>query len=161
VPNLYDPDFEPREDRPGFRGLRARLGRQAGCEHLGASLFEIPPGQATFPYHAHLGNEELLIVVRGTPHLRTPDGWRELREGEVVAFPRGEGGAHQVHNRGDEPARVLILSEMNAPEVTLYPDSGKFGAFGVPPGSAAEGMKLFANPDDALDYFAGESPPGG
>ena len=65
----------------GFRGRRARLGRQAGSEHLGASLFELEPGKAPFPLHYHLGNEELLIVLSGTTVLRTPEGERELDGG--------------------------------------------------------------------------------
>ena len=56
----------------------------------------------------------MLLVARG-PDRRcaTPDGTRELAPGEVVAFPRGERGAHQLINDGDEPARFLVFSEMN------------------------------------------------
>jgi uncharacterized cupin superfamily protein len=39
------------------------------------------------------------VVLEGTPSLRTPDGWRELEQGEVVSFLRGEDGAHQIVNR--------------------------------------------------------------
>ena len=42
-------------------------------------------------------------MLAGTPVLRTPGGERDLAEGEVVAFPVGEEGAHQVVNRGSEP----------------------------------------------------------
>jgi uncharacterized cupin superfamily protein len=159
VPSIHDPDFEPASEREGFRSRRARLGRQAASEHLGASLYELAPGQAAWPYHAHLANEELLVVVGGRPSLRTPEGWRELAEGEVVAFVRGERGAHQVVNRGESPARILIVSEMNAPEVTLYPDSGKVGAFGRPPGSPGEGLEVAIRTEDAVDYWDGEKPP--
>jgi uncharacterized cupin superfamily protein len=73
---------------PGFNCLRARLSRQAGSERLGLSLWELPPGQAAYPYHYHLAEEELVVVLDGAPSLRTPDGWRELEEGEVVPFLR-------------------------------------------------------------------------
>jgi uncharacterized cupin superfamily protein len=43
---------------------------------------------------ASFANEEMLLVVRGRPHMRGPVGWRKLHEGEVVAFPLGERGAH-------------------------------------------------------------------
>ena len=43
----------------------------------------------------------MLIVLEGAPSLRTPDGERVLERGEVVSFPRGEGGAHQIVNRSD------------------------------------------------------------
>ena len=100
--NVFDPDFDSERDRPGFTSRRAMLGRQAGSERLGVSLFELAPEQAPFPLHYHLGNEELLIVLRGTPTLRTLEGERELAEGEVVAFPLGERGAHQIVNRTDQ-----------------------------------------------------------
>jgi uncharacterized cupin superfamily protein len=159
--NLFDPEFEEESSQPGFSWKRARLGRQAGGERLGASLYELPPGEATFPYHAHFANEEMLVVVQGHPSLRTEDGWRELSPGEVVAFPVGRSGAHQIANRGGEPARVLLLSEMNAPEVSVYPDSGKVLAGTRPPGGEeGEGdiYETFALAD-ATDYWSGESPP--
>ena len=159
-PNLFEPHFVAENDVSGFRWRRARLGRQAGAERLGASLFELEPGEATFPYHAHSANEELLIAVAGRLSLRTPDGWRELDRGEVVCFPRGERGAHQVANRSDEAVRVLIISEMNAPEVNLYPDTGRVGAMQRAPGSPGEGGVWFFKPEDAGDYWEGEEPPG-
>jgi uncharacterized cupin superfamily protein len=159
-PNLFEPEFDGGSERPGFASRRARLGRQAGAERLGASLYELPPGQAAWPYHSHLANEELLIVVRGRPELRGPDGWRQLVEGETVSFPVGERGAHQIVNRTDEPVRVLLVSEMNAPDITLYPDSGKLGAFGRAPGSQEDGLKLYLPRDAAIDYWEGEEPPG-
>jgi uncharacterized cupin superfamily protein len=160
-PNLFDPRFDAENEVPGFRWRRARLGRQAGAERLGASLFELPPGEATFPYHVHSANEELLIVIAGRPRLRTPDGWRELAEGEVVNFPRGERGAHQVANRSDESVRVLIISEMNAPEVNLYPDTGRVGAMQRAPGSAGEGGAWYFTRGTETDLWEGEEPPGG
>jgi uncharacterized cupin superfamily protein len=158
--NLFEPDFDSDQERPGFTYRRARLGRQAGAELLGASLYEIPPGQATFPYHAHTANEEMLIVLRGRPHLRTRDGWRELAEGEVVPFRRGEEGAHQVHNRGGEEVRVLVLSTMIAPEVNLYPDTGRLMAATRAPGAAGEGFQEAYRRAEATDYWQGEAPPG-
>ena len=159
MPNVFNPDFDADQDRPGFTYRRAKLAQQAGGERLGVSLYEIPPGQATFPYHVHTANEELLIVLDGTPSLRTPAGWRELARGEVVAFRVGEEGAHQVANRSDGPARVLVLSTMMAPEVNLYPDSGKLMAATRAPGAAGEGFQESFRREDATDYWEGEDPP--
>jgi uncharacterized cupin superfamily protein len=160
MPNIYEPEFEPdAEQGAGFFHRRARIGRAAGAERLGASLFELPSGTAPFPYHAHYGNEELLIVLRGRPSLRTPEGWRELEEGEVVAFPRGERGAHQVANFAEAPARVLIVSETNGPDVVRYPDSNKVAAREVSPGGATRGYWESFRSADAVDYWEGERPP--
>ncbi len=157
--NALAPDFDTEQSLPGFSWRAARLAAQAGAKRLGASLYELPPEQTGFPYHAHLANEEMLVVVRGRPSLRTPDGWRPLGEGEVVSFPTGEKGAHQVTNRSEEPARFLMVSEMRAPDVVLYPDSEKVGARGSAPGSGGSGLRMTFRSRDAVDYWEGEDPP--
>ena len=129
MPNLNRPEFDEPRRHPGFNCDRARLGRQAGSERLGPSLWSIPPGEAAYPYHFHLGEEELLVVLSGRPSLRQPNGWRELDDGDVVAFPVGEEGAHQIVNRTSEEVRVLAISTGGAPDIVLYPESGKVGAF--------------------------------
>jgi len=159
-PNVFDPEFDADQDRPGFTYRRAKIGWQAGAEELGASLYEIPPGQATFPYHAHTANEELFVVLDGKPSLRTPAGWRELAKGEVVSFRAGEEGAHQIANRSQAPARVLVLSTMVAPEVNLYPDTARLMALTRAPGAAGEGFQEAYRREDATDYWEGEEPPG-
>jgi uncharacterized cupin superfamily protein len=160
VPNLFEPEFDADQQRPGFTYRRAKLGAQAGGQKLGASLYELPPGQSTFPYHAHTANEEMLLVLSGSPHLRTPDGWRELKPGEVVAFPAGEQGAHQLHNRSRENVRLLVVSTMIAPEVNIYPDSGKLMAATRAPGAAGQGFQESYRRKQATDYWQDERPPG-
>ena len=118
---------DPRE-RSGD-GLQAvRVGEHAGSENLGASLYELGPGDEMV-FHYHVQREELLIVLEGTLSLRSADGWEELPEGEVVAFPRGERGAHGYRNGTDRPVRVLVVSEMNGPNISVYPDTNQIGLF--------------------------------
>ncbi len=156
--NLDEPEFDEQRDQPGFKARRARIGRQVGAERLGASLWELEPGEAAYPYHLHLGEEELVVVVAGRPSLRTPDGWRELGEGDVVSFLRGEAGAHQIANRTDETVRFLAISTNGEPDIVLYPDSGKVGvAQRLPTGDG--GFRRFLRIEDAVDYFDGEQPP--
>jgi uncharacterized cupin superfamily protein len=135
VPNLHDPDWDQERDAPPFRWRRARLGRQAGSRDLGASLFEVPPGAATFPLHIHYANEELLLVLAGRPTLRTLEGDRELSEGEVVALPAGREGAHRVVNDTDEPVRVLLVSTMHAPDINEFPETGEYWVRDYVPGT--------------------------
>jgi uncharacterized cupin superfamily protein len=133
--NVFEPDWDAERDEPPFRWRRARLGRQAGSRQLGASLFELPPGAATFPLHAHFANEELLVVLSGRPRLTGLDGAsRQLEPGEVVACPAGREGAHRVDNDGDEPARVLIVSTMKAPEINEMLEDGTFWVRDYAPG---------------------------
>lgn len=157
-PNIFEPSFDAEQDKPPFTWRRARLGRQAGSEKLGASLFELPPGASSFPLHVHHANEELLMVLAGTPTLRTLDGERELTPGEVVAFPTGRGGAHRIDNRSDEPARFVIVSTMISPEVNEYPDSDKVWVRDFAPGAdrPEDALDVMARPDPDLDYLDGE-----
>ena len=122
-----------------------------GAELIGGSMYELEPGDGLWPYHVHHANEEWLLVVRGQPTLRTPEGEQELEEGDVVAFPRWDEGAHQVSNWTDAPIRVLMLSTLVAPDLVHYSDSGKFGARG------AKGERvLLSRPGPILDYWDGE-----
>ena len=156
--NIEEPDYDEPRSGEGFTCRRARISRQAGAERLGLSLWDLPPGQAAYPYHAHLTEEELLIVLEGTPSLRTPDGWRELAQGEVVSFLRGEAGAHQIVNRTEAPVRFLAFSTNGEPDVVLQPDSGKIGAFERRPRVVA--CASGSGPSDAREYLDGEQPPG-
>jgi uncharacterized cupin superfamily protein len=139
MPNLFDPDWDAERDDPPFRWRRARLGRQAGARDLGASLFELPPRSATFPLHAHYANEEMLLVLAGRPTLTSADGGtRTLEPGDVVACPAGREGAHRLDNNDAEPARVLIVSTMNAPEVNEMLEDGTFWVRDYAPGLTPE-----------------------
>ena len=44
----------------------------------GASVYELPPGQAICPYHYEYGEEEWLLVLDGRPTLRHPEGTDQL-----------------------------------------------------------------------------------
>ena len=156
--NIQHPDFDEPRDHEGFRARRARISRQAGADRLGLSLWELPPGQAAYPYHFHLGEEELVIVLDGQPSLRTPQGWRELEQGEVVSFLRGEEGAHQIANRSDETVRFLAFSPNGDPDIVLYPDSGKVGAYERL--REGGGLRALFRRADEVDYYEGEEPPG-
>lgn len=158
MPNLFAPEWDAAQDKPPFTWRRSRIGRQAGSEKLGASLFELPPAASSFPLHVHHANEELLLVVAGRPTLRTLEGARELSPGEVVAFPTGRRGAHRLDNRTREPARVLFVSTMLAPELNEYPDSEKAWARTYAPGGepGSEAVEVISRPAENLDYLEGE-----
>ncbi|MFC6725435.1 cupin domain-containing protein [Halobium palmae] len=137
---------------------RKRLAAAAGGDRLGCSLFELPAGAKSWPYHFHAGNEEAAYVLAGSGTLRSPDGEHPLRAGDYVAFPDGEDGAHRVVNDGDDTLRYLVFSTMDEPDVTVYPDSGKFGVYaGSPPGSEEPRIvEGYYRLDDDVSYWHGE-----
>ncbi len=149
--NLHGDEWDRVEEREGWRSRDAWVGARLGAELIGGSLYELEPGDRLWPYHTHHANEEWLIVVRGTPTLRTPDGEQELREGDVACFRRGPDGAHQVSNRTASPVRVLMLSTLLAPEIVEYLDTGKMGT------RDAGGNRLtLSRPGPSADYWEGE-----
>lgn len=156
MPNLFRPEFEEGERPDGFRSRRARIGYELGTELIGCSLWEMAPGEAAYPYHFHYADEELVIVLSGRPTLRTPDGLRELEEGEAVRFPLGEEGAHQIANRTEEIVTFLAISSSGRPDVVVYPDSDKIGIGERRPKGG--GLRAFFRRGDRVGYFEGERP---
>ena len=148
--NLYDLALEanPR-DPAGYRDREAGVGSAIGAEHLGASVYEIDPGESVNPYHYEGVEEEWLLVLTGSPILRDPDGEHQLVAGDVVAFPAGPSGAHKLSNRSDGVARIVMFSTFPPAGVNIcvYPDSEKVGVW--PPGRR---LRIA----ESLDYWDGE-----
>jgi uncharacterized cupin superfamily protein len=141
-------------DETGFR--RKQLGAAAGGEQLGCSLYELPAGERAWPYHYHTGNEEALYVLSGTGSLRLHDEHHSLLPGDYVALPTGEEGAHRVINDSDEMLRYLVLSTMDDPDITVYPDSETFGVYaGSAPGGEKDERIVsgYFRPEDGVDYW--------
>jgi uncharacterized cupin superfamily protein len=122
--NIWTDEWPPGEDWSGGGSRSKSLPRGAS---LGASVYELGPGNWV-PFHFHHGSEELLVVLRGRPTLRTGARTRALTEGEAVHFPVGPDGAHGVSNETDEPVRYLMASTLVSPEVAEYPDLNQITA---------------------------------
>jgi uncharacterized cupin superfamily protein len=154
IANIAEPAFtyDP-EDPPGYRAGMFRLGPLVGGVEVGATVYELPPGEALCPYHYEWGEEEWLLVLAGTPTLRTPEGERTLAPWDTACFPKGPAGAHAVSNGGAEPARVLMFSNVVYPGVTTYPDSDKVGIW---PGSKDD--NLLVRRSSGVTYYTDEPP---
>jgi uncharacterized cupin superfamily protein len=122
--NLAAIDCEPRPQLPdGFRRSSTRVGATVGASRTGLSVYELPPGQAVGPYHYEDPAEEWLLVVSGTPTLRHPGGEDTLEPWDLVFFPSGAAGAHQVRNDSESIARVAMFSSITEVGAVVYPDS--------------------------------------
>jgi len=149
VINVGEVELAEEEGLPeGYRVRAARLRTALGSELLGATVYELDEGQSVGPYHYEIGIEEWLIVLSGSPLLRTPEGEDRLSAGDVVYFPEGEPGAHKVTNVDAAAVRVLMISTQEQVSACVYPDSGKIGVW--PPG------KLFRETDE-VPYWTGEA----
>jgi len=150
VLNINNPEFNDSRDQPGFTARRAKMGFQGGAVKTGLSYWEVDAGQAAYPYHAHLTEEEIVVILEGRPSLRTPDGWRELAPGEVVVFPTGEKGTHQIVNKTESTVRFLAFSNSGDPEVVIQVDPGKYGVRD----GGSQTTEWFRK-EDTVGYFEG------
>jgi uncharacterized cupin superfamily protein len=144
----YDPD-----DPEGFRAGAFRPGPQLGAKRTGATVYELPPGQAVCPYHYEYGEEEWLLVLAGRPSLRTPAGVEQLEPWDLAFFPTGPDGAHQVRNDTDIDARVVMFSNVVLPTATAYPDSDKVGVW-----TGDDAQDVIVVRSAKVGYFHGETP---
>ena len=114
-------------------------------------IYELPPGKSAYPYHFHLKNEETFFILRGEGLLRTRDGERAVRPGDLLFFPAGEDGAHKLTNTSDTEMLVYLdFDIVHDLDVAMYPDSGKIGIWGM------DTNKIYRIGDD-VDYYEGES----
>jgi uncharacterized cupin superfamily protein len=150
--NLLDLALSPHDGAPeGHRFAERSVTEQVGAKLTGLSVYEVEPGQATWPYHFELNEEEWLIVIDGELTLRTPDGERRLRAGDVACFPAGAAGAHAVRNDSGKTARFAMPSTVaELGDATVYPDSGKFKLAG--PGFLHRGRL-----GEPVEYWEGET----
>jgi uncharacterized cupin superfamily protein len=152
VVNLLELELSPFDDGPeGHRFFAHWLAHELGAKLTGFAVYEVEPGRSTWPYHFEVNEEEWLFVIDGELTLRTPEGERTLRAGDVACFPPGAAGAHAVRNDGSGTVRFAMPSSA-APEGggTVYPDTGIFKLFG--PGFSHRGRL-----GDAVEYWEGTS----
>jgi uncharacterized cupin superfamily protein/glyoxylase-like metal-dependent hydrolase (beta-lactamase superfamily II) len=148
--NVDELRFFTGNDAPlPFRGCQsAEVGQLLGAEQLGYAMRRVPPGVHVCPMHWHGSEEELFVVLRGSPTLRTPQGTFILRMGDMVAFPTGPAGAHRLWNDTDEDVDVLMIARYaNETDVCFYPDSDKV---------LIEASDTIVRSSPALDYYDGE-----
>ena len=152
--NISDPEFELSGDEPeGFLVGMARVGPGLGAKQTGASVYELPPGEALCPYHYEYAEEEWLLVLEGKPSVRDPDGVHELEPMDLVFFPTGPEGAHRVQNDSPETARVVMWSPVIHPAATVYPDSDKVAVW-----TGNKDDDLMARRSSGVPYWDGEDP---
>ncbi len=163
IPVVNVHDAKAFSNRPGesrkFGALIAPLSGALGLSGLGAMFVTVEPGRRAFPFHNHLGNDEMFVILEGAGTYRFGETEYPVKVGDVCAAPRGGADtAHQIINSCDKPLKYLGISTSNDPDIAEYPDSGKFAALGIAPGPSfgAAHFKHVGRREDARDYWEGE-----
>ena len=125
--NEKDLTFKPRQSPiPEFSWHTSpRLAKLAESKQMIFDVRSLDPGKYSYPYHFHRNAEEMFVILSGKATLRTPEGFTELTEGDIVFFEMGPEGAHQLYNHTELPCRYLDIRTKTDLDVCEYPDSGK------------------------------------
>lgn len=151
--NLFDGELRPDPEEPeGYGSPYANVRGNIGAEKLAGTVAVLGQDEWVCPYHYEVAEEEWLFVLEGTAVVRGPDGEHAVAAGELVCFPRGPEGAHQIGNTSPDPCRILIVSERALCAATYYPTGDKIGVFGP------DTRYLFRR-EDARDYWDREPRP--
>ena len=162
VLNINDTQAFPMAPEAGsdrFGAMVSPIGKAIGLKGLGCMFVTVEPGNRAFPFHNHLGNDEMFVILEGEGTYRFGDSEHAVKAGDVCGAPRGgPETAHQIINTGPVTLKYLAISTMQDPEVVEYPDSGKFAAIAVAPGRdfMSAHLKVIGRAEETLGYWDGE-----
>ncbi len=149
----------PEQGSDVFGATVAPIGKAIGLKRLGCMHVTVEPGKRAFPFHNHLGNDEMFVILEGEGTYRLGKDEYPVKAGDVCGAPRGgPETAHQLINSGTGVLKYLGISTMRDPEVVEYPDSGKYAAMAVWPGKdfMSAHLRVIGRAEDGLDYWDGE-----
>ena len=127
--------------------LSPRLSKITNSKQLIFDMRQLNAGKYSFPYHYHHNSEELMYVISGEMTVRTPEGLKIIKQGEMVFFELGETSAHQFFNHTNAPCIYLDIRTNMGFDVTEYPDSDKVN---ISP------LMLIFEKDKKVNYHKGE-----
>ncbi len=147
------------QDSQRLGGRLMPLGDQLALSGLGCMYIEVDPGKRAFPFHNHLGNDEMFVILEGQGKYRLGTDEIPISRGFVCAAPKGgQDTAHQIINDGDVTIKYLAISTLNDPDICEYPDSDKVLAMAIRPGKNFQSayMKHVTRASNTVGYFDGE-----
>lgn len=158
--NIDALEFSPLKHQEIFEAHIGPMAQHIGGRHLGCNLTIVPPGKKAFPRHSHHANEEMFFILEGEGTYVLGEDHYPARAGDLLMGPiGGPEVAHQIINTSDAPLKYLAISTMCSPDITEYPDSGKYGVYaGSAPGGDMEARTfgLYADREAEVDYWKGE-----
>jgi uncharacterized cupin superfamily protein len=149
VRNINEVALEHQERAPLYDTRCGRVSEGTAATKLGAGFDILEPGKIGCPYHYHLAQEEMFVILEGEGTLRVAGERVPVRAGDVIVIPPGPEYPHHLINTGTVPMKYLSISTQEKPEICYYPDSNKLGAF-------AKDHRLMQRKGESLDYWTDE-----
>lgn len=118
-----------RKERPsGDAADETNVSEALRLTMLGASYFEVQPGEAAFPFHVHYCEDEILFIVSGAGAYRFGEEIYAVKAGDMLSAPAGGAEyAHQLINDSDEVLKYFCVSNLPDINVGEQPDIGQIG----------------------------------
>ena len=137
-------------EHEGYEYFRRKFIPFGEAKHTHVCVYEIPPLKSAYPYHFHHKSEETFYILSGEGILKTPEGERFVKAGDLLFFPTGAEGAHKLTNSSEtELLRYIDFDVVHDIDVCEYPDSDKVGIWGM-------GINRIYPKDADVDYYTGE-----
>lgn len=156
IRNLDEVELERQQRAPLYDTQCGGVSTGTAAAKLGAGLDILAPGMRSCPYHYHLAQEEMFVILEGEGTLRVAGEMIPIRAGDVIDIPPGPEYPHQIINSSDAPLKYLSISTQEFPEICEYPDSGKYLAYTRTRGPLLQGGRMH-RADTDLDYWDGEA----
>jgi uncharacterized cupin superfamily protein len=139
-----------QSEHPPYEFFRYEAAGVTAGNQCAVNIYDLPPGKSNFPYHYHSASEEIFYIISGQGVLRTPEGEKKVKAGDVIIFPPSEKGAHKLTNTSDtELLQYLDVDTVRTPEVVGYPDSRKVGVI-------SRSFRMVFKEDTAVGYYKDE-----
>ena len=149
IRNIDDVTLEHQQRDPLYDTRTGSVTDGTAARKLGAGFDVLAPGKRACPYHYHLAQEEMFVILEGRGSLRVAGHMLPIRAGDVIVIPAGPEYPHHIVNTSDAPLKYLSISTQERPEVCCYPDSDKLGAF-------VKGHSFVGRRATSIDYWDGE-----
>ena len=96
-----------------------------------AAVIEVPVGKSSYPYHWHNIAEEVFYIISGEGKLRTHEGEKNVKAGDMICFPVGEKGVHAISNSSETQTLVYIDFASNPKtDIAIEPDTNQVMVYG-------------------------------
>lgn len=125
--NIEDAKFEDKNTSIDFYKWMTseRYANIFGSKHLNFDFRKLAAGKFSFPFHFHRNDEELMFVIEGEMTMRTNDGFKICKKGDLIFIESGKDSAHQFYNHTESDCVYLDIRTTIGTDVVEYPDSGK------------------------------------
>lgn len=101
---------------------KQKLGDFFGLSNFGVNRTTLAPGSASALAHHHQLQDEFVYILQGVATLQLGDAEYEMKVGDCMGFPAGNGISHCIRNKSKiEPVVFLEIGDRTPGDKVDYP----------------------------------------